>query len=89
MGIDAIEEFRKSHGINTKGNLAGILQLNRAFSKDTLPINPDDYLTGQRTEWCELPKHFRGVPHQEGTCVRRRSNKPWSYGHNEGLCNAH
>ncbi len=35
MGIDAIEEFRKSHGINTKGNLAGILQLNRAFSKDT------------------------------------------------------
>lgn len=47
MGIDAIEEFRKSHGINTKGNLAGILQLNRAFSKDTLPINPDDYLTGK------------------------------------------
>ena len=45
MRIDTIEEFQKSHGINTKGNLAGILQINRAFSKDVLPINPDDYLT--------------------------------------------
>lgn len=56
MGIDAIEEFQKSHGINTKGNLAGILQINRAFSKDTLPINPDDYLTGKEGQVKGLSK---------------------------------
>lgn len=47
MDLSVIEEFRKSHRVNTKGNLAAVLQLNRAFSKDKLPINTNDYLTGK------------------------------------------
>lgn len=45
MDITVVDNFRESHRINTKGSLAAVLQLNRFFSTDTLPINPDDYRT--------------------------------------------
>lgn len=56
MDISPIENFQRSHRINTKGSLAAILQLNRAFSQDTLPINPNDYLTDKEGQVRGLSK---------------------------------
>lgn len=38
MDLTPINDFRKSHQVNTKGALAAAIQLNRFFSADTLPI---------------------------------------------------
>lgn len=45
MDLTDIDDFRKSHHVNTKGALAAAIQLNHFFSLDTLPIDPDDYRT--------------------------------------------
>lgn len=45
MDLQPIDDFRKSHRVRTKGSLAAILQLNRFFSMDSLPINSADYHT--------------------------------------------
>ena len=37
MDLTPINDFRKSHQVNTKGALAAAIQLNRFFSADTLP----------------------------------------------------
>ncbi|WP_258185448.1 DUF4928 family protein [Bifidobacterium sp. UTCIF-39] len=56
MDISSIEIFQKSHRINSKGSLAAVLQLNRAFSRDVLPINPNDYLTDKEGQVKGLSK---------------------------------
>lgn len=43
-----LDEFREVYGIKTKGSLAVVLQLTRAFSKDELPIDPNAYKTGKQ-----------------------------------------
>ncbi len=42
-----VNEFQKKYKVNTKGQLATILQLNRAFSEDTLPIKTENYRTAK------------------------------------------
>ena len=41
-----LDSFRDDHRITSKGSISVVVQLTRAFSKDTLPINPNDYVTG-------------------------------------------
>nr|WP_303780289.1 DUF4928 family protein [Bifidobacterium catenulatum] len=48
MDLTDVDDFRESHHVNTKGALAAVVQLNRSFSEDTLPIDPDDYRTGKK-----------------------------------------
>lgn len=43
-----LDAFRKEHGVKGKGNLSVVIQLTRAFSRDELPIDADDYVTGNR-----------------------------------------
>ncbi|NMM94697.1 DUF4928 family protein [Bifidobacterium oedipodis] len=46
MDLHHLNEFCIAHNVaETKGALAAALQLTRLFSKDTLPINPENYLT--------------------------------------------
>ena len=47
MDLTPIDDFRKSHQVNTKGALAAAIQLNRFFSADTLPIDASDYHTNK------------------------------------------
>lgn len=47
MDLTPINDFRKSHQVNTKGALAAAIQLNRFFSADTLPIDASDYHTNK------------------------------------------
>ena len=47
MDMTPIDDFRKSHQVNTKGALAAAIQLNRFFSADTLPIDASDYHTNK------------------------------------------
>lgn len=44
---DAVDMFREQHAVSTKGQLATILQLNRMFSEDTIPIRVEDYRTAR------------------------------------------
>lgn len=45
---DELDDFRQLQKIKGKGALALVVQLTRAFSKDTLPIDPADYVTGKQ-----------------------------------------
>lgn len=48
MSIKAeLDSFRDDHKITSKGSISVVVQLTRAFSKDTLPINPNNYVTGK------------------------------------------
>mgnify|MGYP000211582540 CR=1 FL=1 len=47
MDLTPIDDFRKSHQVNTKGALAAAIQLNRFFSADTLPIDASNYHTNK------------------------------------------
>ena len=47
MDLTPVDDFRKSHQVNTKGALAAAIQLNRFFSMDALPIDPNDYRTNK------------------------------------------
>ena len=47
MDLTPIDDFRKSHQVNTKGALAAAIQLNRFFSADTLPVDASDYHTNK------------------------------------------
>lgn len=42
---DELDDFKYAKKITTKGSLAIVLQLTRAFSKDELPIDPTKYVT--------------------------------------------
>lgn len=48
MDWNDLEDFRISNKIKGKGALALMVQLTRSFSKDSLPIDPDDYITGKQ-----------------------------------------
>ena len=48
MEWNDLEDFRISNKIKGKGALALMVQLTRSFSKDSLPIDPDDYVTGKQ-----------------------------------------
>lgn len=48
MDWNDLEDFRISNKIKGKGALALMVQLTRSFSKDSLPIDPDDYVTGKQ-----------------------------------------
>ena len=43
---EALEDFRIEHKVRGKGALALFIQLTRAFSKDDLPLNSANYVTG-------------------------------------------
>lgn len=44
--VAAMDEFKDEHGVGaSKGKLSVIVQLTRAFSGDSLPIDPDNYKT--------------------------------------------
>lgn len=43
--MQLVDDFRAAHKVNTKGSLAAALQLNRFFSQDSLPIDPENYKT--------------------------------------------
>ena len=45
---DELDDFRYGQKVKGKGALALVVQLTRAFSKDSLPINPADYVTGKQ-----------------------------------------
>ncbi len=45
---DELDGFRREQKVKGKGALALVVQLTRAFSKDTLPIDPADYVTGRQ-----------------------------------------
>ena len=48
MDLRYLDEFRDAHKVaKTKGAMAATLQLTRLFSEDTLPIDPEEYLTGK------------------------------------------
>lgn len=42
-----LDLFRDENGVKTKGSLSVVVQLTRAFSKDSLPLDPTDYVTSQ------------------------------------------
>lgn len=42
-----LDSFRDDHKITSKGSISVVVQLTRAFSKDSLPINPNNYVTGK------------------------------------------
>ena len=44
---DELDDFRYGQKVKGKGALALVVQLTRAFSKDSLPIDPADYVTGK------------------------------------------
>ena len=48
MDWNDLEDFRISNKVKGKGALALMVQLTRSFSKDSLPIDPDDYVTGKQ-----------------------------------------
>lgn len=48
MQWDDFDDFCLMHNVKGKGALALMVQLTRAFSKDTLPIDPADYVTGKQ-----------------------------------------
>lgn len=56
MDLTPINDFRKSHQVNTKGALAAAIQLNRFFSADTLPIDASDYHTNKEGQVKESAK---------------------------------
>lgn len=45
---DELDDFRYAQNVKGKGALALVVQLTRAFSKDSLPIDPADYVTGKQ-----------------------------------------
>lgn len=45
---DELDDFRYGQKVKGKGALALVVQLTRAFSKDALPIDPADYVTGKQ-----------------------------------------
>lgn len=45
---DELDDFRYSQKVKGKGALALVVQLTRAFSHDTLPVDPADYVTGKQ-----------------------------------------
>ncbi|HJG36595.1 DUF4928 family protein [Enorma phocaeensis] len=45
---DELDDFRFGQKVKGKGALALVVQLTRAFSKDSLPIDPADYVTGKQ-----------------------------------------
>ena len=45
---DELDDFRYGQKVKGKGALALVVQLTRAFSKDSLPIDPADYVTGKQ-----------------------------------------
>ena len=45
---DELDDFRYEQKVKGKGALALVVQLTRAFSKDSLPIDPADYVTGKQ-----------------------------------------
>lgn len=45
---DELDDFRYGQKVKGKGALSLVVQLTRAFSKDSLPINPADYVTGKQ-----------------------------------------
>lgn len=48
MLFDDLDDFRYANKVKGKGALALVVQLTRAFSKDSLPIDPSDYVTGKQ-----------------------------------------
>lgn len=48
MQWDDFDDFRYRNQVTGKGALALMVQLTRAFSKDTLPIDPADYVTNKQ-----------------------------------------
>ena len=46
MGLrDSLDSFRDERKVTSKGSLSVVIQLTRMFSKDSLPIDPSDYVT--------------------------------------------
>ena len=45
---DELDDFRYAQQVKGKGALSLVVQLTRAFSKDSLPIDPADYVTGKQ-----------------------------------------
>lgn len=43
-----LDDFRFAYNVKGKGALALVVQLTRAFSKDELPIDPEDYVTSKQ-----------------------------------------
>lgn len=48
MLIDDLDDFRRANKIKGKGALALMVQLTRAFSRDVLPIDTKNYVTGKK-----------------------------------------
>ena len=46
MGLrESLDSFRDERKVTSKGSLSVVIQLTRMFSKDSLPIDPSDYVT--------------------------------------------
>lgn len=45
--IESLDKFRDDNKITSKGSLSTVIQPTRLFSRDTLPIDPANYVTGR------------------------------------------
>lgn len=87
MDWNDLEDFRISNKIKGKGALALMVQLTRSFSKDSLPIDPDDYVTGKQGQVAglgegNLKKNLCRPRDSKAACKGSGANQPRQHGFN-------
>ena len=84
---DELDDFRYGQKVKGKGALALVVQLTRAFSKDSLPIDPADYVTGKQGQVAglesQISERFLPITVLHGSLQKRRAVQT---GATWGLC---